>query len=281
MKISMNLLLWTTHVTDAQHALLGRLKAAGYAGVEIPLFEGDERHYAKLAGELKSQGLAATAVTVMGKETNPISPEAKIRQSAKDHLKRAIANAKALGAEVLCGPIHSALGEFSGTGPTADEKAWCADVLRSAAEEADRAGLRLAVEYLNRFECYFCTTAAETKALVKAVGHPSLKLMYDTFHANIEEKALAPAIQSLGDDLIHVHISENDRGTPGSGHVDWATTFKALKAMNYGGWLAIEAFGRSMPALAAATRVWRDLFPAPDEVWQKGITFIQNSWAKA
>lgn len=281
MKVSMNLLLWTTHVTEDQYPLFGKLKAAGFAGVEIPLFEGDEKHYAKLASELKKQGLSCTAVTVMSKDTNPISPDAKIRQAAKDRFKWAIANAQALGADILCGPFHSALGEFTGVGPTADEKSRCAEVLHQAATVADDAGIRLAVEYLNRFECYFCTTAEQTKALVKAVDHPHCLLMHDTFHANIEEKALAPAIMEMGDDLIHVHISENDRGTPGAGHVDWATTFKALKGMNYNGWLTIEAFGRALPPLAAATKVWRDFFPSPDEVWQKGITFINESWAKA
>lgn len=281
MKISMNLLLWTTHVTAEHFPLLGKLKAAGFSGVEIPLFEGDEKHYAQIGAELRKQGLAATAVTVMNADTNPISPDAKVRQAAQDRLKWALANCQALGADLLCGPLHSALGVFSGTGPTAEEKSRCVEVLRAAANDADAAGVRLAVEYLNRFECYFCTTAAETKELVKAVDHPHCLLMYDTFHANIEEKALAPAIASLGDELIHVHVSENDRGTPGTGHVDWATTFRSLKAMNYSGWLTIEAFGRAMPSLAAATRVWRDLFPAPDEVWQKGIEFIQTSWAKA
>ena len=105
--------------------------------------------------------------------------------------------------------------------------------------------------------------------------------MYDTFHANIEEKSVAGAVSTLGDRLIHVHISENDRGTPGTGMVHWDETFAALRRANYDGWLTIEAFGRALPALAAATRVWRDLFPSDEEVYTQGIRFIKEKWAAA
>lgn len=281
MNCSMNLLLWTTHVTEEHFPLLEKLKAAGFDGVEIPIFEGDESHFRKIGAKLKELGLRATAVTVMSAETNPVSSDAGVRRAAGERLKWAIGNLAALGGEILCGPLHSALGVFSGTGPTADEKARCVEVMRAAADHAAQANAYLAVEYLNRFECYFLTTAADTVALADAVNHPHFHAMYDTFHANIEEKAIAPAITSMRDHLIHVHISENDRGTPGTGHVHWAETFKALKSLNYRGWLTIEAFGRAMPALAAATRVWRDLFPHPDEVYTKGLAFIKESWAKA
>src|SRR5438445_13585712 len=99
-----------------------------------------------------------------------------------------------LGGEILCGPYHSPLAVFSGAGPTADEKSRAADVLRHAAEHAVGAKVTLAIEYLNRFECYFLTTAADALALVKAVDHPHFRTMYDTCHAHIEEKQAAPAI---------------------------------------------------------------------------------------
>lgn len=281
MQIGMNLLLWTTHVTADHYSLLGKLKATGFDGVEVPLFEGEEKHFTNLGGELKKQGLAATAVTCLAAEANPASSDARVRAAALDRLKWAITNTKALGGSLLCGPYHSALGHFSGAAPTAAELAWSADIVRQAAEFAHGAGVTLALEYLNRFECYLLTTAAQGKDYLKQVNHPACKIMYDTFHANIEEKDLAAAMRSLGSDMVHVHISENDRGTPGTGHVDWTTTFKTLKAMKYDRWLTIEAFGRALPDLTAATRVWRDFFPSPDEVYQKGFPFIKDSWAKA
>jgi D-psicose/D-tagatose/L-ribulose 3-epimerase len=281
MKYGFNLLLWTSHVTAEHFPLFGKLKAAGYDGVELPLFEGDAAHYKAVRKAIDDAGLTSTAVTVVPPDANPISPDAAVRSKAVDRIKWAIDMTAVCGGEVLCGPFHSPLAVFTGTGPTADEKAHAADVLRTAAEHAAQAHITLAIEYLNRFECYFLTTAADTAALVAAVGHPGLQAMYDTFHANIEEKSAAAAVRSLRGILVHTHISENDRGTPGTGHVAWAETFQALKEINYNGWLTVEAFGRALPALAAATKVWRDLFPSPESVYVDGLRFVKEQWAAA
>jgi D-psicose/D-tagatose/L-ribulose 3-epimerase len=276
MKYGMNLLLWTTHVTSELFPLLGQLKRAGYDGVELPLFEGDAAHYQTVARELKNHGLGCTTVTIVGEETSPISPDAKIRRAAVDRIKWAIEMTAILGGENLCGPYHSPLAVFSGSGPTEDERGRAVDVLRQAAEIAQGHKVKLAIEYLNRFECYFLTTAAQAKDLVRRVDHPSFRTMYDTFHANIEEKNPVQTIKALAPDFIHVHISENDRGTPGTGMVHWDETFQALKDVKYDGWMVIEAFGRALPALAAATRVWRDLFTTPEEVYTQGLRFMKH-----
>ncbi len=281
MKVGMNLLLWTGMVTEEHFPVLGKIKAAGFDGVELPLFDGDAAHYRGIRAELDRQGLACSTVTVMTPENNPISPDAGVRAKAVDRLKWAVEMNHLLGSHAMVGPFHSPLGVFSGAGPTADEKGRAAEVLRTVAGFAQAADLKLCIEYLNRFECYFLTTAADAKALVQAVGHPSFRCMYDTFHAHIEEKSQAAAIETVRDVFAHVHISENDRGTPGTGQVRWDEAFGALKATGYDGWLVIEAFGRALPDLAAATRVWRDLFPSPDEVYTRGIQFIRQKWAAA
>jgi D-psicose/D-tagatose/L-ribulose 3-epimerase len=279
MRTGMNLLLWTAHVTEEHFPLIAKLKQTGFDGVEIPLFQGDAAHYRKVRKELDNLGLRCTTVTVGNPQANPISPDVAVRQKGLDQLKWAIETTATLGGEILAGPYHSPLGVFSGTGPTDDEKARGADVLRSAAEFAQQHRVMLAIEYLNRFECYFLTTAADARALVQKVNHPHFRMMYDTFHANIEEKDIGATIESIKGSFIHVHISENDRGTPGSGHVHWDETFRALRKVGYDDWLVIEAFGRALPDLAAATRVWRDLFPSPEEVYTKGLKLIKDKWA--
>jgi D-psicose/D-tagatose/L-ribulose 3-epimerase len=281
MKIGMNLLLWTGFVTEAEFPLLGKLKAAGYDGVELPLFDGTADHYKKVRAELDKQGLACSTVTIMTPEANPISSDPHVRAAAVERLKWAVEMNHVLGSVAMVGPYHSPLGVFSGTGPTSDEKNRAADVLHKAAEFAKAANLTLAIEYLNRFECYFLTTAADAKALVESVGHPNFRCMYDTFHAHIEEKSQASAVATVAPVMAHVHISENDRGTPGTGQVRWDEAFKAVRQTGYDGWLVIEAFGRALPDLAAATRVWRDLFPSAEEVYQQGIQFIKQKWAAA
>jgi D-psicose/D-tagatose/L-ribulose 3-epimerase len=277
----MNLLLWTTHVTAPHFPLLAKLKQTGFDGVEVPVFEGDAAHFRTIRQELDKQGLKCTTVTVGTAEANPISPDAAIRKAAVERLKWAIDMTALIGGEILCGPYYSPLAVFSGTGPTTDEKKRAADVLRQAAEWGAKSKVKLAIEYLNRFECYFLNTAVDARALVKLVDHPNFRAMFDTFHAHIEEKSLAKAIASLEDALIHVHISENDRGTPGTGQVHWDEVFPALRQAKYDGWLVIEAFGRALPDLAAATRVWRDLFPSPEEVYTQGLRFIKEKWVAA
>jgi len=278
MKYGMNLLLWTTHVTHELFPLLAKLKQAGFDGVELPLFQGDEAHYKRIGQELKNLGLGCTAVCICTAEANPVSPDPAIRKTASEHLNWAIGMTGVLGGTTLAGPYHSALGVFTGTGPTADEKKHAADVLRGAAEEAKKHNVMLTVEYLNRFECYFLTTAVDARALVKQVNHPHFRMMYDTFHAHIEEKNATQTILGAADSIAHVHISENDRGTPGTGQVNWNETFRALKQIKYDGWLTIEAFGRALPDLAAATKIWRDLFPSAEEVYTKGLKFMKEMW---
>jgi D-psicose/D-tagatose/L-ribulose 3-epimerase len=279
MKYGMNMLLWTDNVTEAHFGLLEQLKKMGYDGVELPIFAADEAHFKKLGQKLDDLGLQRTAVTVHGStEGNPISADAKARQAGLDHLKSVIDMCQVVGATHLCGPIHSTLGHFSGQGPTTDEWNHGKDTLAQAGEHAQKAGVTLVVEYLNRFECYFLTSAADTARFCREVNHPHVKMMYDTFHANIEEKDIAKAIKECADQTVHVHISENDRSTPGEGHVDWDTTFKALKASGYDGWFMVEAFGLSLPALAAATKIWRKMYPSEDHLAKNALAFMKSRW---
>ncbi len=280
MKMGMNVLLWTSHLVEDQFPLLEKIKRVGYDGVELPLFGGEEPHFAMVGKEIKRLGLGCTCVTVMSPEANPVSRDAAIRKAAVERLKDRIRCTAAAGGEVLCGPMHSALGEFTGQGPTDDEKKYAADVIRAAADEAKAANVKLSVEFICRFECYAVTTCADAIAMVKAINHPSVGMLFDTFHANIEEKDPVKSLAEAMPLVNHVHISENDRGTPGAGHVAWEGIFGVLKKQNYSGWLTIEAFGRAMPEIAAATRVWRDFFPSQDSCCIDGLAFMKKMAAR-
>ena len=278
MKYGMNLLLWTSGVTEEHFPLLNSLKTWGFDGVELPMFDFDVNQYTKIGAELKKCGLQSTAVTVCTADQNPISPDATVRAAGLARLKQAIDCCAAAGSTHLCGPIHSALGEFSGAGRTADEWNRAKEILSQAGDHAKANGVTLVVEYLNRFECYFLNCAADAALFCREVNHPNVKTMYDTFHANIEEKSITQAVKACADQLVHVHISENDRSTPGDGGVNWDESFKALKSVNYDGWLMIEAFGLALPALAAATRIWRRMFPSEEYLAKNGLKFMKSSW---
>ncbi len=282
MKTGFNLLLWTTHVTAEHVPLLETLKKAGYDGVEIPIFEGQPEHYQTIGQAIKNAGLDCTSVTVLPDEAHSaISSDPKSRKGAIEHLTWAIECSEALGSEVLCGPFHQPLAVFSGEGPTEDELAFGIEVHQQAADRAARSDLVLALEPLNRFECYVLNTMAATRDYVKRVDRPNFGALYDTFHANIEEQDPIGCIALTGDVIKHVHVSENDRGTPGNGHIDFDATAKVLRTAGYDGWLTIEAFGKSLPALAAATKVWRQFFESEEEVYTVGLKTIREAWTAA
>jgi len=278
MKYGMNMLLWTTDVDESHYPVLEQLKEWGYDGVELPIFDLDPDKFARVGTKLDEIGLERTAVTVCTPEANPISPSADVREAGLNRLKLAIDVCQAAGATHLCGPIHSAIGEFSGSGRTADEWKYGKETLAQAADYAQQAGVMLTVEYLNRFECYFLNCAEDCSRFIREVNHPALRMMYDTFHANIEEKDLAAAIRCCAQETVHVHISENDRSTPGEGHVDWDTTFATLKEVGYDGWMVVEAFGLALPDLAAATKIWRPMFPSEEHLATRALAFMKSRW---
>ena len=279
MKYGMNLLLWTDNLTEEHRPIMEQLKRQGFDGVEVPIFDANPDKYAALGLWLDDLGLERTAVTCRGPDDNPISPDAKVRAAGVAKNKAVLECCQAAGMKLLCGPYHSALGHFSGAGPTRDEWKWGVESMRATAEHAAACGVTLGVEYLNRFECYLLNSTADLVRFVKEVNHPNCRMMYDTFHANIEEKDLAQAIRSCRDVMVHVHISENDRGTPGEGHVHWKETFDTLKEVGYDGWLMIEAFGLALPALAAATKIWRRMFESELQLARDGLTFMKAEWA--
>jgi D-psicose/D-tagatose/L-ribulose 3-epimerase len=278
MKIGMNLLLWTTHVTEEHYPQLEKIKSTGFDGVEIPIFGGEDAHYQKLCKKLDELQLKTSTVAVATPEANAISPDPAIRKAASERLKTIVRQSAILGADILCGPFHQALGVFSGTGPTEEEFKRAADVHREAANEAQRQGVCLAIEFLNRFECYFLNTSAAAAAYVRRVAHPNFKAMFDTFHANIEEENLPKAFSENAAEIAHIHVANNDRGVPGRGHIDFPAVFRAIKTSGYNGWLTIEAFGRALPELVEPTRVWRDFFKQPDDVVTEGYRFIRDTW---
>jgi len=280
MRIGMNLLLWTSHYVDDQHArVLEKIAALGYDGAEFSIGSGTVGDYRAVAGRLRDLGLAATAVCAPGPGENPASPDAAVRERAVDWLRERVDLTEALGGDVLCGPNHSAFAQFTQREPQEQEYGWSAEVLAAVGDHAAAASVTLALEALNRFECYLCNTAEQLRGLVDRVGHPAVQTMIDTHHANIEEKSLAEAVTTLGDTLAHVHICENDRGAPGSGQVDFDALFAALHRHGYDGWLTIESFSRTDVEFANAINVWREYSPV-DEVCEGGLALIRAQLAR-
>ena len=281
MKVGMNLLLWTDDpVDESWMPLYGRLKDMGFDGIEVPIFDANPEKFAALGRRLDDLGLERTAITVRNAEDDPISEDASVRQAALSTTKRALDCCEAVSSPILGGPLYAAIGQFSGAGPSQEEWARSVSIMQQAADYAASSGISLTFEFLNRFEIYLLNSTADTARFVADVDRPNVGIHYDTFHAHIEEKDSAAAIRENSDAITHVHISENDRSTPGRGQVAWNSTFEALREVGYDGWLTIEAFGSALPSLTAATKIWRRMFDDEEELAREGHDFIRHKWAK-
>ena len=279
MKYGMNLLLWTGELNDDLLPVLESLKEMGYDGGGIPLFN-LELDYAAWGKRLKELDLGCTAVTVRTEEDNPISPDAAVRKKGVEANKKTLDCCAAAGATHLIGPYHSALGLFSGQGPTADEWKWGVESMREVAEHAEKTNVMLGVEALNRFETYLLNTHADSAKLAREVDHHNCRVMYDTVHATIEETSITDTLRACSDVLCHIHISENDRSTPGAGNIRWDENWDTIKEIGYDGWLMIEAFGLALPELAAATKIWRRMFESEEQLARDGLAFMKQEVGK-
>ncbi|HYT14246.1 MAG TPA: sugar phosphate isomerase/epimerase family protein [Candidatus Nitrosopolaris sp.] len=280
MKYGINLYLWADDMHDRLMPVLEKLKKIGYDGVEVPIFDLDPAKWKLWSRRLDDLGLERTANTVIAPEHNPLSADPAIREAAYDHLRAVVDCCATVGSSILCGPHQVALGVFTGRGATDEEWKRCVEHLRRVAEYAAGAGVVLAEEVVNRFELYHVNTLDQGIRLVDEVGHPNCRLHLDTFHAHIEEKNTADAIRRAGDRIAHVHVSENDRGVPGTGSVAWDAAFGALGDVGYNGWLTVEAFGNFLPNLAAATKIWRPLFDSEDQLAADALAFLTEKTSR-
>ncbi len=281
MKFGMNLMLWTDDPTDEKFLpLYGRLRDMGFDGLEIPIFGGDPEQYARLGRHLDDLGFERTVTSVRNAEDNPISADASVRRAAVDATKRTIDCAQAAGVKLVGGPLYAAIGQFSGSPPTGDEWRRSVECMRESADYAARAEITMVFEFLNRFEIYLLNCAEDAARFVRDVDRMNVGVHYDTFHANMEQKDVRKAITGAAREIRHVHISENDRGTPGQGQVRWAETFDALKEINYDGWFVIEAFGQALAGIAAATKIWRRMYEDEEQLARDGLAFMRGEWEK-
>jgi D-psicose/D-tagatose/L-ribulose 3-epimerase len=274
-KIGFNVLAWSAVMSDEIIPIVERLKEIGYDGVEFFIGSPDKAAYKRIGEHCRNLGLEVTTVSVVGKEENPISDSAAIRAKGLERLKWTIDRAYDLQAKILCGPLHSAHAVFAQHAPEDREYGWGAEILHAAGEYAAQADVTFGLEALNRFESYLCNTMDQLSRLVRAADHPNVRAMFDTHHANIEEKKFTQAIQTIAPLLVHVHISENDRGTPGDGHINFDEAFSALAQINYKGSLTIEAFSRNDPDFANSIGVWRE-YSKPWDIAEKGLRLIKE-----
>jgi len=276
-RIGVSLFLWTAAFTKKSLGLFSKVAQLGFDIVEIPLDYLDQIDVERTKKELHNSGLECTCCAVMGPERDLISEDSDIRKNAKLYLQSCIKMCSQWNSKIFCGPLYTASGKLPGRSRTEKEWDMCVKSLRDMGEFAADYGVILAIEPLNRFETYFLNTTKDAVSLIKNIDHHNIKLLLDTFHMNIEEKNFYEAFKLAGKNLVHVHANENDRGTPGSGLVDWKGVFNALKEIQYNGALVLEAFIPGIKQIAKAACIWRDIFPNKEEFAKEGLAFLRGN----
>jgi D-psicose/D-tagatose/L-ribulose 3-epimerase len=277
MQLGVTTYLWAAEFTTAQLALLPRIREAGFDGVELPVFRPAGFPVDDVRAGLDRHQLACTVALALVPGFSLISADRAVRRRTVQHLRDIIDVAGSLGAACIAGPVYHPVGDLPGRRRTDQEWHRAVEGYQAISPALAASHVTLAIEPLNRFETSFLNTTADAGALVDAVAHPNVGVLFDTFHTNIEEKDAAASCRALGRRVAHVHTSENDRGTPGSGHVAWTSILAALQAIGYDRWLTIEGFGFSLGDLSAAASIWRDIERTPDAIAWDGLAFLKSS----
>jgi D-psicose/D-tagatose/L-ribulose 3-epimerase len=278
MKFGVNTFIWSAQYDQSVAALLPLIKERGFDGVEVPLFHPAQFPAAEVRRAVEANGLECTICSILVRGLSLIDEDAGVRRTTHLHLIETIKAAADAGATLIAGPLYCPVGYLPGRRRTPGEWEWAVEGYQALTATLAENGVTLAIEPLNRFETFFLNTAGDAAALCDRVGHPNVGVLFDTFHANIEEKNIAAGYRTVGRHLKHVHTCENDRGIPGSGHVEWPEVFQALRDLDYDGWLTIESFGFALGELSAAASIWRDIESSPESIAFNGVEFLKRNF---
>jgi len=270
--------LWTSPFTSETISLFPKIKSMGYDAVEIPVEYPEKIKAKEVKAALGDHGLKAIVCGAFGPTRDLTHEDPAVHENCFAYIRECLDLCTAWDAGFLAGPMYSAVGKARMVPPEQRRAEWDLAVrnLHKVCRMAQERGLAIALEPLNRFESDLVNTAEDVMRLVKEVSHPAAKVMLDGFHMAIEERNLEEAITLTGDKLIHVQVSENYRGTPGTGQTDWDSLKRGLKNIRYQGALSIESFTPEIKELAGAVCIWKNLAENQDFFAQEGLRFLKN-----
>ncbi|MVS98907.1 sugar phosphate isomerase/epimerase family protein [Devosia marina] len=278
MKFGVHAGLWQRAWSDDPAPIMSRVKALGYHGVELSLLGVGFADAGKLRTLSDNLDLALTCSTGLGVGEDPGSSDPERRSAAIKTLTGAVKTAGAMGARNLSGVVASPWGYFD-PARKAERAKYASETLAQLDGVLRGEGVVLGIEALNRFESDLTNTAAETTAIAKATGSQNIGVLLDTFHMNVEEKSPPDAINETGKALVHFHISENDRGVPGSGQYDFGAAAQALSRIGYDGWVVAEMFVMAGNPASADVNIWRNIEADPTEAARTTLSFMQRTFS--
>ncbi|MDB5264199.1 MAG: Xylose isomerase domain protein barrel [Adhaeribacter sp.] len=276
--------IWVSPFSTQYFDLVSKVKAMGFDILEVAVEQIALIDWPTLKALADENGLKITISGAFGPNRDISSDNPAVREEGLAYINDCLKIAADMGSPVFTGPVYSAVGKTRYV--TADQKKqerhWCIENLQKAAQVAADYGVVIGVEPLNRFETDMINTIDQAIALVQEIDHPNIKISLDTFHGNIEEKSIPAAIRKIGKNLLcHVQGNECDRGTPGTGHLDWVGINEALLDIGYTGALVIETFGAPSKELAKAACIWRPLANSADELAREGLDFYRKNFVPA
>lgn len=279
-KFGVSTWLWTSPFSTETTSLFPKIKEMGYDVVEIPVEDPALLDLKKVKDALEENGLQPIICGAFGPSRDLTHDDPAYHQTSFDYIEACLEICVGLGAGFFAGPMYSAVGKARLVSPEQKKEEWERAVtnLRKVCGMAQDRGLEIALEPLNRFESDLVNTAEDVMRLVNDISHPAAKVLLDGFHMNIEEPDIERAIRLTGDKLIHLQVSENYRGTPGTGQTRWDAYKRGLEAINYQGAISIESFTPEVKELAGAVCIWRPLVPSQDGFAREGLQFLKQ-WA--
>ena len=278
MKFGINTFLFASPFNNQSIKLMKQFREMGFDGVDIALENKGDFDYKNALIALKDNGLECCSICGAFGPGRDLRGNKNEQETGKQYIKDCIDACAALECNIFAGPLYSMVGRAGFELPSAKAEQWKLVVgnLKEICRYAEDKGVYVAVEPLNRFETDFLNVCSDAVRLICDVESQMLKVHLDTFHMNIEEKSLSMAILEAGDNLYHVHSSENDRGAPGTGTVDWKGVRDALKKINYSRYIVIESFTPDVEIIAKAASIWRETEKSNVELAQKGLRFLKG-----
>ena len=281
MKLGISTWVWTSPATtEVLEDLIPHVAKLGYDVIELPIEYVGQFEIERAGALARANGLGVSVCAVIAPGRDLLLPTE--RDEGVAYLQACIDAAAQLGSPTVAGPFYSAVGRCWRS--TAEERTrdveQLAGVLRSLGDYAADRGVELGVETLNRFETSFLNTTEQALELIEQVAHPAVGLALDLFHLGIEEKSPGDALRAAGPHLKHVQVAENDRGTPGTGHLPWEDVAAALRDIGYDGRVVIETFSDRVEAIARAAAIWRPLAPDSDTLARDGLQFLRGLFAE-
>jgi D-psicose/D-tagatose/L-ribulose 3-epimerase len=279
-KFGVSTWLWTSPFNTETIALFSKIKKMGYDVVEIPVEDPALINVKKVKEALSEHGLKPVICGAFDTSRDLTHDDSSYHQISLQYIQSCLDICRDLDAPFFCGPMYSAVGKARPVSSEQKKIEWERAVvnLRKVCRMAAERGLEIALEPLNRFESDLVNTSEDVMRLIADIDHPAAKVLLDSFHMNIEEPDIEKAILLAGDKLIHLQVSENYRGTPGTGQTRWDAYFRGLSAIRYQGAVSIESFTPEIKELAGAVCIWRPLAPSQDSFAREGLQFLKK-WA--